>query len=80
MKLPRDLSGKDLVKALERLGYAVVRQKGTSHCYLTHIASGHHVAIPLHDWLKIGTLSGILGDVAEHLDTTKEELVERLFG
>jgi predicted RNA binding protein YcfA (HicA-like mRNA interferase family) len=34
MKLPRDLSGQDLVKALKKLGYEVSHQTG-SHIRLT---------------------------------------------
>jgi len=29
MKLPRDISGADLVNALEKVGYSVTRQKGS---------------------------------------------------
>jgi hypothetical protein len=39
----------------------------------------HHVAIPLHNPLKIGTLSSILGDIAEHFSISKEEVISRLF-
>lgn len=64
MKLPRDLSGANVVKGLERVGYAVTRQKG-SHIRLAPERNGqHHVTVPSHDTLKVGTLAGILGDVA----------------
>lgn len=80
MRLPRDLSGDDLAKALKTLGYRVTRQTG-SHMRLTTREGGeHHVTIPRHDALRIGTMAGILGDVAEHLETTREDLAERLFG
>ena len=39
----------------------------------------HHVTIPAHSPLKIGTLSQILADVANYLDCTREEPVEKLF-
>lgn len=39
MKLPRNLSGADLAKGLERLGYAVTRQQG-SHLRLTRLGGG----------------------------------------
>jgi len=58
MRLPRDLSGDDLVKALRGLGYEVTR----------------------HNPLRIGTLAGILSDVAEHFELSREDLVARLFG
>jgi predicted RNA binding protein YcfA (HicA-like mRNA interferase family) len=79
MRLPRDLSGRTLVQALSRAGYTVTRQKG-SHLRLTTRENGeHHITIPDHDPLRIGTLSAILNDVAEHLDLPRDELLERLF-
>jgi predicted RNA binding protein YcfA (HicA-like mRNA interferase family) len=79
MKLPRNLSGADLVKALKRIGYAVTRQKG-SHIRLTTSRNGeHHVTVPNHDPLKVGTLAGILHDVAEHLDLDRDALLEEMF-
>lgn len=39
----------------------------------------HHVTIPKHDPLKIGTLSAILGDIAEHFGKTRDELIQELF-
>lgn len=41
MKLPRDLSGQDLVKALSCLGYQVSHQTG-SHIRLTTQQNGEH--------------------------------------
>lgn len=80
MKLPRDLSGAQLAKALARIGYSVTRQTG-SHLRLTSASpSEHHVTIPLHDPLRIGTLAAILADVAAHQEISRDELMERLFG
>ncbi len=80
MRLPRDLSGAELARALGRLGYEVTRQTG-SHMRLTRSDGGeHHVTIPDHDPLKVGTLSAILRDVAAHLGLTRDELLEELFG
>jgi predicted RNA binding protein YcfA (HicA-like mRNA interferase family) len=57
MKLPRDLSGAQLAKALARVGYSATRQTG-SHLRLTTASpSEHHVTIPLHDPLSVGTLA-----------------------
>lgn len=39
----------------------------------------HHVTIPRHDPLRVGTLSAILADVAQHFRMTRDELVRRLF-
>ena len=75
MKLPRDLSGADLVKALAVLGYEVSHQTG-SHIRLTTQRSGeHHVTVPAQDPIKVGTLNAILRDVAEHAGLTREELL-----
>jgi predicted RNA binding protein YcfA (HicA-like mRNA interferase family) len=80
MKLPRDISGADLAKRLGRLGYEITRQTG-SHLRLTITERGqHHVTIPNHDPLKVGTLAGILNDVAAHLEISRDELIHRLFG
>jgi len=79
VKLPRDLSGTELAQALSRLGYAVTRQKGT-HMRLTTVENGeHHVTIPDHSSLRVGTLSAILNDIADHFDLSRDELLERLF-
>jgi len=80
MKLPRDVSGADLAKRLVRLGYQVTRQTG-SHLRLTTSERGqHHVTIPSHDPLKVGTLAGIFGDVAAHFGISRDELIQRLWG
>lgn len=80
MKLPRDISGSRLVKSLEVLGYETTRQNG-SHVRVTTIENGeHHVTIPNHETLRVGTLAGILKDVSDHFKISRDELVERLFG
>ena len=80
MKLPRDITGTQLAHALGRYGYAVTRQTG-SHLRLTstHKGTEHHVTIPDHDSLKIGTLSAILRDVATYLEMDRAALLEALF-
>lgn len=78
MKLPRDVSGMDLVKALRVLGYHETRQSG-SHIRLTTDENGtHHITVPKHDSLKIGTLASILDDVAGHHELTRSELLLKL--
>ena len=78
MKIPRDLSGKDIVKALAILGYVVVRQKGSHIMVSTKQSGEHHLAIPNHDPVKIGTFNGILGQVANHFGLTKQEVLEKI--
>jgi predicted RNA binding protein YcfA (HicA-like mRNA interferase family) len=79
MKLPRDISGRDLIKNSEKLGYSITRQTG-SHIRLTTQQKGqHHITIPNHDPIKIGTLSAILSEMAEHFETSKQEIINKLF-
>lgn len=79
MKIPRNLTGLDLIKLLKSLGYEVVRQTG-SHIRIQTTQNGqHHETIPRHDPIKVGTLNNILKNIAEHFDLTKEELVNKLF-
>jgi predicted RNA binding protein YcfA (HicA-like mRNA interferase family) len=79
MKIPRSISGLTLAKKLEKLGYMTTRKTG-SHLRLTTQKSGeHHITIPRHDPLKVGTLSSILSAVAEHFQSTKEEIANDLF-
>jgi predicted RNA binding protein YcfA (HicA-like mRNA interferase family) len=80
MRLPRDLSGIDLAQALRTLGYSVTRQTGSHLRVTTHEHGEHHLTIPLHTPLRVGTLSAILADVAAHCDITREQLFKRLFG
>jgi predicted RNA binding protein YcfA (HicA-like mRNA interferase family) len=81
LKLPRDVSGEDLARALRRFDYGITRQTG-SHMRLTSKFKGvqHHVTIPNHGQLKVGTLAEILGDVASYLNLTRDQLVRELFG
>ena len=79
MRLPRDLSGPDLVRALKLLGYIVTRQTG-SHMRVTTTEHGeHHITIPNHASLRVGTLSAILADVAIHFEIDRDEILKRLF-
>jgi predicted RNA binding protein YcfA (HicA-like mRNA interferase family) len=78
MKLPRDLSGPELAKLLRVLGYEVSRQTG-SHLRLTTQQRGeHHITIPNHSPLKLGTLAAILADVAGHFGLSREMLLKQL--
>lgn len=78
MRLPRDIKGLALARALSVLGYAIDRQTG-SHIRLTTEQNGeHHITIPAHDPIKIGTLSAILTDIADHHEVSRDELLRRL--
>jgi predicted RNA binding protein YcfA (HicA-like mRNA interferase family) len=80
MKLPRSLSAQELIKALQKYKYEVDRQKG-SHTRLSTLLNGeHHITIPNHDPLRIGTLFAILGEMTNHPGKTKEQVIEEFFG
>jgi predicted RNA binding protein YcfA (HicA-like mRNA interferase family) len=64
MKLPRGMSADRVIRALVRLGYEVIRQRG-SHVRLRHDGPPvHTITVPLHDPLKVGTLHAIFSEVA----------------
>jgi len=81
LKLPRDLDGKKLAVLLRTHGYEITRQTG-SHVRLTSVLKGreHHVTVPAHRELSVGTLHNILRDVAKYLERDLADLVEELFG
>ena len=80
MRLPRDLTGAQLVRALAKLGYQPTRQTG-SHVRLTcHLPAQHHITVPLHDPLRIGTLAAMLSDVAQVHGLTRDELQQKILG
>ncbi len=79
MRLPRNVSGSELAKQLESMGYRITRQTG-SHMRLTLAAPPeHHITIPAHDALRLGTLAAILASVGTRLGMSKDEIAERLF-
>jgi len=71
----RRVSGQDAIRALERLGFEQVRQRG-SHVILKRRAAGGEVGcvVPLHRELAIGTLRGILRQAG----VTPDEFLEAL--
>ncbi len=79
MNLPRNLTGRELAKALEKLGYAITRQKGSHIRLTTEVHGVHHLTIPDHRPIKLGTLSAILRDVAAHHHLERDEMLRSLF-
>lgn len=79
MKIPRDLSGRDLIKSLCRnWGYRIVHQVGSHVILETDEPSHHRLTVPDHRVLRIGTLNGILRAVAEHKKITREYILNTL--
>ena len=69
-KLPH-VSGADILRALERLGFKKVRQSG-SHVVLKREAMG--CVVPMHNEVKIGTLAGLL----RQAEVSSEEFLQAL--
>jgi predicted RNA binding protein YcfA (HicA-like mRNA interferase family) len=78
--LPRDLSGRELIRLLKRYHYKPTQQVG-SHIRLQSNFRGqaHLITIPDHDSLRIGTLNSILSDVADYLSMDRAKLAQELF-
>ncbi|MDO8715195.1 MAG: type II toxin-antitoxin system HicA family toxin [Dehalococcoidales bacterium] len=81
MKLPRDMGGEELANLLGKYGYRKTRQTG-SHLRLTSTFKGteHHLTIPRHQSLKLGTLNSIVNEIADYLEIEKQPLIDNLFG
>jgi predicted RNA binding protein YcfA (HicA-like mRNA interferase family) len=73
------VSGDKLIKVLKKLGYAVIRQRG-SHIMLrkNSEAGQHNLTIPNHPEIAKGTLNDILSKVAIWNNISKEELLKML--
>ncbi|HDN80396.1 MAG TPA: addiction module toxin, HicA family [Chloroflexi bacterium] len=71
----RRVSGEEAIKALERLGFQRVRQRGSHVVLKKQTAEGTvGCVVPLHRELAIGTLRGILRQAG----VTPEEFMENL--
>jgi predicted RNA binding protein YcfA (HicA-like mRNA interferase family) len=78
MRLPKNLDGPDLIKALRVFGYVQTRQKGSHIRVTTEIRGQHHEVVPNHFPVAVGTLRTIFKSVAAHHGLTVEEVIERL--
>ncbi|MBX9743465.1 MAG: type II toxin-antitoxin system HicA family toxin [Chthoniobacterales bacterium] len=79
MKLPRNLSGKELAAVLCRhWNYYIVHQVGSHIILQTDILSHQRIPIPAHAFLRIGTLNAILKMIATHKEVRKEDILESL--
>jgi len=77
-KLPQ-VSGDDVIKLLQSLGYQVIRQRG-SHVRLRKITplGEHNITVPAHNVVAKGTLGDILNAVSLWNNMTKKELLRKL--
>lgn len=79
MKLPRDLSGADLVQVLcKHFGYRKVHQEGSHIILQTETPQHHRVSVPNHSPLRTGTLNAILRSVATAKQIQKEDILQQL--
>ncbi|GMU82781.1 MAG: hypothetical protein AMXMBFR47_26520 [Planctomycetota bacterium] len=79
MKLPRDISGREFAEALGKLGYEVSHQTGSHIRLTTQSPSEHHVTVPDHPSLKVGTLNQLLRTVAAHAGVDRPTILRNLF-
>ena len=64
----------------QRSDYEVVRQTGSHIRMTTRSQPEHHLTIPDHASLRVGTLAGVIADVAAHHGLTRDEVLEHVFG
>lgn len=56
------------------------RARAVANIRLTTQRNGeHHITVPAHDALKVGTLAAIIGGMAAHVELTRDEVVKLLF-
>jgi predicted RNA binding protein YcfA (HicA-like mRNA interferase family) len=76
MKLPRDVSGHELVKTLIRhWGYRQVNHVGSHIILQTDDPEHHRLAVPDHSPLRLGTFNGILRAVARVKRVEREDII-----
>ena len=80
MKIPRDIGGADFAKALGQYGYKITRQTGSHLRLTTQLKGEHHLTIPAHVSLRVGTISAVLSDVASHFHREKQDIAKELWG
>jgi predicted RNA binding protein YcfA (HicA-like mRNA interferase family) len=79
MKVPRDLSGEQLIKVLCRdWGYRQTHQEGSHVILQTDIPGHQRLSVPNHNPLRIGTLNAILRAVATHKGVDRQNLLDSL--
>ncbi|HEY3762732.1 MAG TPA: type II toxin-antitoxin system HicA family toxin [Verrucomicrobiae bacterium] len=79
MKVPRDLSGTQLVKVLCRdWNYRVIHQEGSHIILQTDVPSSQRLSVPNHKPLRIGTLNSIIRSVSAHKDVERQRLLDAL--
>ena len=76
MKIPRDLSGRKIVKALcKHWDYRQVHQEGSHIIVQTDMPSHQRIPVPVRNPVRIGTLNSILRLVAAHKGVDKQAVL-----
>jgi len=79
VKLPRELSGRELARVLcARWAYRQVNQVGSHIILQTETPQHHRLSVPDHKPLRIGTLNAILRQVAAAKVVTREDILATL--
>ena len=79
MKIPRDLSGEQLVRHLSsHWRYTRIHQTGSHIILETDDPFQHRIAVPNHKAIRIGTLNAILRSISAHKGVSRDALLERL--
>ena len=77
-KLP-EVGGRRLAALLERLGYVLLRSRGSHAQYAADFPGGRHViTVPLHRVVAKGTLADILKRVSLWTGQSVEQLIDEL--
>ena len=69
--MSKTFSGKDVIKALHRMGFVVDHQRG-SHIFLHNLDRNISVIVPNHKELRKGTLHSIIKKAGLSLDELKD--------
>lgn len=73
------VSGKHLIKMLSKLGYNIVKQRGSHIKLQKKVPAGtHSITVPQHHEIAKGTLIDILNKISLWNQISKEELLELL--
>ncbi|HEX9640620.1 MAG TPA: type II toxin-antitoxin system HicA family toxin [Candidatus Krumholzibacteria bacterium] len=75
------IGARALIAQLGRgFGYEIIRQRG-SHVRIRTLERGEHsISVPNHSPLRVGTLAGIITDVAQHFGIDEEAVLRTIRG
>lgn len=79
MRLPRDLSGRVVARALvKNLEYRIIHERGSHIVLETGNPTHQRIAMPDHSSLRVGTLNAIIKAVASHKGIDKDRVLSFL--